>query len=102
MLLDTVMRLRSIVLEKHILIASHPPIKGTNMSTPSTGTVTLIGAGEYLPAIAEVDQQLLKQVTGHPTHRRSAQGGGTRRFQSLPNVGYKWALTIFHSTRCGS
>ena len=36
------------------------------MSTPPTGTVALIGAGEYLPAIATVDQQLLDRVSGTP------------------------------------
>ncbi|HLJ33801.1 MAG TPA: Type 1 glutamine amidotransferase-like domain-containing protein [Ktedonobacteraceae bacterium] len=36
------------------------------MSTQSSGTVALIGAGEYLPAIATVDQQLLERVSGTP------------------------------------
>ncbi len=63
------------------------------MSTPSTGTVALIGAGEYLPAIAEVDQQLLSEFQAPHTSSFCPQ----RRYptvQSLPNVGYKWALTI--------
>lgn len=36
------------------------------MNTPSIGTIALIGAGEYLPAIATVDQQLLERVSGTP------------------------------------
>ncbi|HLX39127.1 MAG TPA: Type 1 glutamine amidotransferase-like domain-containing protein [Ktedonobacteraceae bacterium] len=36
------------------------------MSTLPTGTVALIGAGEYLQAIATVDQQLLERVSGTP------------------------------------
>jgi cyanophycinase len=36
------------------------------MSTSPTGTIALIGSGEYLPTIATVDRQLLERVSGTP------------------------------------
>src|SRR5947209_4733205 len=36
------------------------------MSTAAPGTVALVGAGEYLPPIAAVDQILLERIAGRP------------------------------------
>ncbi len=36
------------------------------MSIPATGTIALIGAGEYLPPVAAVDRALLERVHGTP------------------------------------
>ncbi len=36
------------------------------MSIPASGTVALVGAGEYLPPIAPLDQALLERVQGTP------------------------------------
>jgi cyanophycinase len=35
-------------------------------TSPSTGTIALIGSGEYLPPIAPVDKRLLEHVSGEP------------------------------------
>src|SRR5437879_12065522 len=40
--------------------------KELSMSIPASGTVALVGAGEYLPPIAPLDQAFLERVHGTP------------------------------------
>lgn len=37
-----------------------------SMTTPATGTVALVGAGEFLPTILSVDKQLVERLQGTP------------------------------------
>jgi len=69
------------------------------MSTQSSGTVALIGAGEYLPAIATVDQQLLERVSGTP----HVVVLPTAAVPDGPVVAERWIqMGIDHFTRLGA
>jgi cyanophycinase len=69
------------------------------MSTSPTGTIALIGAGEYLPAIATVDQQLLERVSGTP----QVVVLPTAAVPDGPNITGRWIqMGIDHFTRLGA
>lgn len=69
------------------------------MNTSPTGTIALIGAGEYLPAIATVDQQLLERVSGTP----QVVVLPTAAVLDGPNITERWIqMGIDHFTRLGA
>ena len=69
------------------------------MSTSPMGTIALIGAGEYLPAIATLDQQLLERVSGTP----QVVVLPTASVPDGPNITERWILMgIDHFTRLGA
>ncbi|HVB22420.1 MAG TPA: Type 1 glutamine amidotransferase-like domain-containing protein [Ktedonobacteraceae bacterium] len=69
------------------------------MNTPPTGTIALIGAGEYLPAVATVDQQLLERVSGTPR----VVVLPTAAVPDGPVVAERWIqMGIDHFTRLGA
>ena len=69
------------------------------MNILPTGTIALIGAGEYLPAIATVDQQLLERVSGTPR----VVVLPTAAVPDGPAVTERWIqMGIDHFTRLGA
>ncbi len=69
------------------------------MTTSANGTVALIGAGEYLPAIAAVDQMLLKRVNGTPR----VVVLPTAATLDGPEVTQRWArMGVEHFTQIGA
>src|SRR5579863_10643697 len=69
------------------------------MKTSTTGTIALIGAGEYLPAIATIDQQLLERVSGVPR----VVVLPTAAVPDGPSVTERWIqMGLDHFTRLGA
>jgi hypothetical protein len=61
------------------------------MNTSATGTVALVGAGEYLPEMLPVDKKLLELVNGTP-HVAVVPTASAPMVKAFLNAGHVWVL----------